>query len=155
MAAPKMLILYFSGSGNTEKMANMIAEGARPLSIEVTVGKAEKFDASLLPNFDALVLGSPTYFSNMAWQVKKIVDESIVHYKGGKLRGKVGGVFTSSGTARDGKDCVKMLEVALGFHHKMRVIEGIVRATGDSEKETENKCREYGKKLAEEMSKGA
>ncbi len=89
----------------------------------------------------------------MAWQVKKIIDESIVQYRGGKLKGKVAGVFTSAGTKKDGEDCLKTLEVALGYHHQMRVVEGIFRVDGESDQEVEKKCLEYGKKLAREIEK--
>ena len=153
MASKKVLILYYSGSGNTQRMANAIAETVRSSSTNVTVEDAKKFDASLLTNYDGVVVGSPTYFSNMAWQVKKIIDESIVHYRGGKLKGKVAGVFTSAGTKKDGKDCLKTLEVALGYHHEMRVVEGILRVDGESDQEVEKRCLEYGKKLAKEIEK--
>jgi NAD(P)H dehydrogenase (quinone) len=153
MLTKRMLVLYFSGSGSTEKMANLIAETVKLNGIDVILKKAEGFEVKALPEYDAIVLGSPTYFSNMAWPVKKIVDESIIHYRGGKLQGKVAGAFTSSGTARDGKDCLKMLEVALGFHHKMKVIEGIVSVASEGDEEMEKKCRDYGKRLAEEIKR--
>jgi multimeric flavodoxin WrbA len=89
----------------------------------------------------------------MAWQIKKMIDESIVHYGGGKLEGKVAGIFTSAGTMRDGRDCLKMLEAALGYHHGMKLVEGILRVDGESEKEVEKRCQEYGKKLVKEIGK--
>ena len=153
MSSKKVLILYYSGSGNTKKMAKAIAEAMKSSAMSVTVEDVGKFDISLLPNYDSIVLGSPTYFSNVAWQVKKVIDESIVHYGGGKLKGKVAGIFTSAGTSRDGKDCLKMLEVALGLHHGMKVVEGILRVDGESDKEIEKRCQEYGKRLAKEIEK--
>ena len=153
MASDKVLILYYSGSGNTQRMAKAIAEAMKPYAINVTVEDAGNFDISLLPNYDSVVLGSPTYFSNVAWQVKKVIDESIVHYGESKMKGKVAGIFTSAGTSRDGKDCLKMLEVALGFHHGMKVVEGVLRVDGESDKEVEKRCHEYGKKLAKEIEK--
>ena len=153
MASTKVLVLYYSGNGNTEKMAKAIAEAMKSSAINVTVEDAGKFDISSLPNYDSIVLGSPTYFSNVAWQVKKVIDESIVHYGGGKLKGKVAGIFTSAGTMRDGKDCLKMLQVALGFHHGMKVVEGILRVDGESNKEVEKRCQEYGRKLVKEIEK--
>jgi NAD(P)H dehydrogenase (quinone) len=153
MSSKKVLVLYYSGSGNTKKMAKAIAEAMKPSVMSLTVEDVGKFDISLLPNYDSIVLGSPTYFSNVAWQVKKVIDESIVHYGGGKLNGKVAGIFTSAGTSRDGKDCLKMLEVALGLHHKMKVVEGILRVDGESDKEIEKRCQEYGKRLAKEIEK--
>jgi NAD(P)H dehydrogenase (quinone) len=153
MSSKKALILYYSGSGNTKKMAKAIAEAMKSSTINVTVEDAGKFAVSSLPKYDAIVLGSPTYFSNAAWQVKKVIDESIVHYSGGKLKGKVAGIFTSAGTSRDGKDCLRMLEVALGFHHGMKVVESILRVDGESDQEVEKKCQEYGKKLVKEVEK--
>ena len=153
MSTKKVLILYYSGSGNTKKMAKAIAEAMKSSTINVTVEDAVKFDISLLPNYDSIVLGSPTYFSNVAWQVKKVIDESIVHYSARKLKRKVAGIFTSAGTSRDGKDCLKMLEVALGLHHGMKVVEGIVRVDGENDKEVEKRCQEYGKKLVKKIEK--
>jgi len=153
MASKKVLILYYSGSGNTKKMAKAIAEGMKSSGVEITLSEAGEFDVSSLPNYDGIVLGSPTYFSNVSWQVKKVIDESIVHYGGGKLKGKVAGIFTSAGTSRDGKDCLKMLELALGLHHKMKVVEGVLRVDGESDQEVKKRCLEYGKRLLKEIEK--
>jgi NAD(P)H dehydrogenase (quinone) len=153
MSSKKVLVLYYSGSGNTQRMAKAIAEAMRLSAMNVTVEDAGKFNISLIPNYDGIVLGSPTYFSNIAWQVKKVIDESIVYYGGKKLKRKVAGIFTSAGTMRDGKDCLKMLEIALGFHHGMKVVEGILRVDGESDKGVEKKCQEYGKKLVKEIEK--
>jgi NAD(P)H dehydrogenase (quinone) len=153
MSSKKVLMLYYSRSGNTKKMAKAIAEAVKSGAISVTVEDVGKFDISLLPNYDAIVLGSPTYFSNVAWQVKKVIDESIVHYGGRKLKGKVAGIFTSAGTSTNGKDCLKMLEVALGFHHGMKVVQGILRVDSESDQEVEKRCQEYGKRLVKEIEK--
>ena len=153
MSSKKVLILYYSGSGNTKKMAKAIAEAMKSSVINVAVEDVGKFDISSLPKYEAIVLGSPTYFSNVAWQIKKAIDESIVHYGSGKLKGKVAGIFTSAGTSRDGKDCLRMLEVALGFHHGMKVVQSLLRVDGENDKEVEKKCQEYGKKLLKEIEK--
>jgi NAD(P)H dehydrogenase (quinone) len=148
MSSKEVLILYYSGNGNTQRMAKGIAEGIRSSSTNVNVENVEKFDTALLPNYDAIVVGSPTYFSNMAWQVKKMIDESIVHYRHEKLKGKVAGVFSSAGTRHDGKECLETLEVALGHHHKMKMVQGILRVDGEGVEEVEKRCMEFGKELA-------
>jgi len=153
MSSNKVLVLYYSGSGNTQRMAKAIAETIQAGALTVTTEDVGQFDISLLPNYDGIVIGSPTYISNVAWQVKKVIDDSIVHYSGGKLKGKVAGLFTSAGTSRDGKDCLKMLEVAFGFHHGMKVVGGILRVDGEENKEVEKRCEEYGKKLLKEIGK--
>ena len=153
MSSKKVLILYYSKSGNAKKMAMAIAEPMKSSAMDVTVEDVGKFDISSLPNYDGIVLGSPTYFSNVAWQVKKAIDESVVHYGSSKLKGKVAGIFTSAGTSRDGQDCLRMLQVALGFHHGMKVVEGILRVDGESDKEVEKRCQEYGKRLVIEIER--
>src|SRR4030043_408042 len=107
MSSKKVLILYYSGSGNTQRMAKAIAEAMKSSAVNVTIEDVGKFDISLLPKYDSIVLGSPTYFSNVAWQVKKVIDESIVHYSGGKLKGEAAGVFTSAGGKGGGRDFVE------------------------------------------------
>jgi multimeric flavodoxin WrbA len=120
----------------------------------VKVERVDAIDLSLLPTYDAIAIGSPTYFSNVAWPVKKLIDESIIFYRSNQLKDKVAGVFTSSGTERDAQGCLKMLEIALGFHHGMKIVGGIVRAASDTDQETRTKCQEYGRKLAEAILKG-
>lgn len=152
MALTKVLILYYSGHGNTRKMAEAIAKSMNPNGVKVEIEEAMGFDISRLPNYDSIILGSPTYFSNVAWQVKKVIDESIVHYGRKRLKNKVAGIFTSAGSDKDGKDCLKMLRIALGYHHEMKVIGGLLRVDGEGEKEVEKRCDEYGKKILKALN---
>ncbi len=69
------------------------------------------------------------------------------------MKGKVAGIFTSAGSSREGKDCLKMLEVALRFHHGMKVVEGVLQMDGESNTEVEMRCQEYGKRLVKEIEK--
>ena len=150
--AKRLLIVYYSGTGNTERMAEEIGRGARRLGVEVEVKRVEECSLEDLVEADGIVVGSPTYFSNVAWQMKKIIDESVVLYRKRQLKGKVGGCFTSSGTRRDGENCLKMLEIAFGFHHGMRMLPGIVRASGDDEKKVSEMCQQYGAEIAKQLS---
>lgn len=148
-----MLILYYSETGNTERMANVIADVLRSSSVDVKLERVEKVELNLLPEYDGIALGSPTYFSNVAWQVKKLIDESIIFYSGKELKDKVAGIFTSAGTRNDAQDCLKMLEIALGFHHEMNLIPGIIRVDGESDEQVKRRCQEYGQKLVKELNK--
>jgi len=152
MSRPSLLVAYYTGGGNTERMAKAIAEGAEAGGVEATVKRVEECELGDLVKADGLALGSPTYFSNVAWQVKKLIDESIELYGGKQLKGKVGGVFTSSGTERDARDCLKMLEIAMGFHHQMSLVEpGLIGLSRQPEEETRAASQEYGRRLAEEL----
>lgn len=148
-----MLIVYYSGTGNTRKMAEEIGEGARSVGVNVEILRAEECNIEDLASADGVVIGSPTYFSNVAWQVKKLIDESISLYGGRRLKGKVGGCFTSSGTRRDGEECIRMIELAFGYHHGMKMIPGIIRASGDDEEKVSRICREYGEEIAKHILK--
>lgn len=55
----KIAVVYWSGTGNTETMAYSVAEGAKEKGANVTVFTADKFDASMLPSFDAVAFGCP------------------------------------------------------------------------------------------------
>lgn len=151
MAAERLLITYYTGKGNTKRMAEEIAKGAERLGVRVEVKRVEECSVNDLAEADGVVIGSPTYFSNVAWQVKKLIDESIILYGGHQLRGKVGGCFISSGTRREGKDCVRMLELAFGLHHRLKMVPGVIRASGDREEEVSKMCQQYGTEVAKQI----
>ncbi len=148
----QLLIVYFSADGYTRRMAEEISKGAGQAGVEVGLKTVEECRLDDLVKADEIVVGSPTYFSNVAWQIKKLIDESIVLYRKNRaLKGKVVGCFTSAGTRRDGKDCIRRLEVAFGFHHKMKLIPGITRASDDEEAEVTRMCRHYGEEVARQI----
>lgn len=152
LATKRLLVVYYTGTGNTKRMAEEIGKGAERLGVEVEVKSVGECGLSDLAEADGIVIGSPTYFSNVAWQVKKLIDESIALYrKEPQLRGKVGGCFTSSGTRRDGKDCIRMLKLTLGFHHRLKMVPGIIRSSGDREEEVSEMCQQYGMEIAKQI----
>lgn len=148
-----LLIIYYSERGNTKKMAEAIAGGAKQLGVEAEVKKVEECALNDLAEAGGIVIGSPTYFSNVAWQVKKLIDESIALYRKEQLRDKVGGSFTSAGTRRDAKECIRMLELTFGFHHKLKMVPGIIRTSGDGEQEVSDMCHQYGMEIARQILK--
>ena len=86
---PKILIIYFSKTGNTLKMAEMILENIiNEKHCEVEIKKAEDAKVEDLQEADGIIVGTPVYYGSMSWQIKKLFDESIkIH---GALDGKVG-----------------------------------------------------------------
>ena len=152
MAAKRLLIIYYTVAGNTKRMAEEIGKGAELIGVSVELKRVEECRLNDLVEADGIVIGSPTYFSNVAWQVKELIDESITLYRRGQLKDKVGGCFTSAGTRRDGRDCIRMLELAFGLHHRLKMIPGIIRASGDSEEEASRMCRQYGADVARRIT---
>ncbi|MCX9014237.1 MAG: NAD(P)H-dependent oxidoreductase [Candidatus Methanoperedens sp.] len=99
---PEILIVYYSRAGNTEKLANAIAEGVREGGANPTVKSAEDVDVNTLPDFDGIIAGSPVYFGSMAAELKKFFDESVVVRK--NLVNKVGAAFATSAHRTGGKE---------------------------------------------------
>lgn len=91
----RVLVLYYSKTGNTGKVAEAFADGLRREKVDVTVKRVEETRVDELLGYDGIAVGSPTYYGQMAGKIKEFLDASIkVH---GKLKGKVGAAFTSSG----------------------------------------------------------
>jgi len=98
----KAIVVYYSSSGNTAKMAQAIAQGIEKQGLEVALKKVEEVKAADLLKYDAIVMGSPTYYGTMAAQLKGLLDESVVFH--GKLDGKVGAAFSSSANIGGGNE---------------------------------------------------
>ncbi|MBE0518964.1 MAG: NAD(P)H-dependent oxidoreductase [Thermoplasmata archaeon] len=99
----KILVVYDSRTGNTEKMALAVAEGAKEVAdVKVTVKMVGKVRLNDLLDADGIILGSPTYYGGMSGKLKEFIDTSFkIH---GKLAGKAGGAFTSSGDTACGAE---------------------------------------------------
>lgn len=140
----KVLVLYYSSYGHIERMAEAVAEGAREAGAEVDIKRvpelvpqevAEKSGFKLdqpapvagvddLPNYDAIVIGTPTRFGNMAAQMKNFLDQTGSLWSQGKLIGKVGSVFTSTATQHGGQESTILSTHTVLLHQGM-VIAGL------------------------------
>jgi NAD(P)H dehydrogenase (quinone) len=138
----KVLVLYYSSYGHIETMAQAVAEGARAGGAQVdikrvaeivpeAVAKASHFKldqaaplASVdeLPNYDAIILGVPTRFGNMAAQMKNFLDQTGGLWATGKLVGKVGSVFASTATQHGGQESTILSTHTVLLHHGMVIV---------------------------------
>ncbi|MBN1858161.1 NAD(P)H-dependent oxidoreductase [Candidatus Bipolaricaulota bacterium] len=101
-----ILLIYHSGTGNTKAMAEAVAKGVRSVGVEVDLKPLEQASVDDLPNYDGIVIGTPTYFASMTAEVKRFIDDSIKYYT--KLQGKVGAAFASSGDLGGGAETAVM-----------------------------------------------
>lgn len=149
-----VLIVYDSKTGNTEKMASLIAEGVKKCgSIDVVVKKVDKTTNEDLLKADGIIVGSPTFYGLMSGRIKTLFDDSIgIH---GKLEGKVGAAFTSSGGVASGAETtiISILEAML--IHGM-IVQGRARSqhygaavVGKPKEREEERCREFGNSVAD------
>jgi NAD(P)H dehydrogenase (quinone) len=139
----KVLVLYYSMYGHIETMAKAVAEGASSVEgIEVTIKRvpdlipedvARKAGAKLdqaapiatvdeLPNYDAIIFGTPTRFGNMCAQMRNFLDRTGGLWAAGKLIGKVGSVFTSTGTQHGGQETTITSFHTTLLHHGMIIV---------------------------------
>jgi flavorubredoxin len=141
----KILVLYYSRTGNTEKMANAIAEGAKSAG-NVEVELNYYIDAEELDKFDAILVGAPTYHHGMPVDVKKLFEDVAV--KGISLKGKVGAAFGSYGWSGEAPKFV--LEI-MKNKFEMRVIDPPLLAKYAPDQNTLNMCRNLGKNVSESL----
>jgi len=140
--AAKVLVLYYSSYGHIETMAQAVAEGARSAGAEVSIkrvaemvpeaiAKASHFKLDQaapiatvdeLPDYDAIIIGVPTRFGNMAAQMKHFLDQTGPLWFGGKLVGKVGSVFVSTATQHGGQESTILSTHTVLLHHGMVVV---------------------------------
>ena len=98
----KVLVVYYSRSGNTKKMAELVAQGARDAGAAVDLKSVKEVGADDLLKYDGIVAGSPTYYGLMSCEMKEMFDKSVKHH--GKLDGKVGGAFSSAANIGGGNE---------------------------------------------------
>ncbi len=99
---PKILVIYHSRTGNTEKMAELIREGIESEEVEAVCQKAADTEPGELLDYDGVIIGSPTYYGTMAWEVKKLLDGSVSFHGG--LQGKIAGAFATSANLGGGNE---------------------------------------------------
>ncbi len=98
----KAIVLYYSRSGNTKEMAETIAKAMNAAGLSTECKPVDKVHPDDLPGYDAIVIGSPCYYGQMAGPVKQLIDDLVGRH--GQLNGKVGGAFTSSANLGGGSE---------------------------------------------------
>ena len=138
----KVLVLYYSSYGHIETMAQAVAEGARSAGAEVTIKRVPelmpeaaakaahyKLDQAApvatvdeLVDYDAIILGVPTRFGNMAAQMKNFLDQTGGLWFAGKLVGKIGSVFASTATQHGGQESTILSTHTVLLHQGMIIV---------------------------------
>lgn len=139
---PKILVLYYSSYGHVETMAQAVAEGVRDGGSDVAIkrvpelvpnGVATRSGYRLdqaapiatideLPDYDAIIIGTPTRFGNMASQMKNFLDQTGRLWFEDKLVGKLGSVFTSTGSQHGGQESTILATHVVMLHLGMVLV---------------------------------
>lgn len=140
----KVLVLYYSSYGHIRQMAEAEADGARSVpGVEVDIRRVpETVPAEIraqagfieddmpeakvadLPDYDAIIVGTPTRFGNMAAQMKQFFDMAGGLWARNALVGKVGAVFTSTGSQHGGHEAA-VLSTQLPMMHFGMLVTGL------------------------------
>jgi NAD(P)H dehydrogenase (quinone) len=124
----KVLVTYHSLSGNTERMAEAVADGARSIQgTEVLLKRVGQVTADDLFSSDAVIVGSPVYWSNMSGEVKTFFDNW--QFKFGvfpefKMKNKIGAAFATGGQVSGGKEMTMLTVLAAMLGNQMIVVSG-------------------------------
>jgi NAD(P)H dehydrogenase (quinone) len=142
----KVLVAYYSKSGNTKQMAELVAEGARAAGAEAELVRADEADFGNLGSYDGFALGTPDYFTYMAGQLKIFFDEALAHKQ--TILNRPAVCFVSHGGGGGAIESVERLAKSIGL--KQAADSAVVKGapTGDAADE----CRALGRELAEAVN---
>ncbi len=144
----KVAVIYYSKSGNTRKMAQLVAEGCRQVAgTEVAMMELPELDMEVVLAADGYCLGSPDYFSYMAGHMKTFFDDALA-YKG-ELSGRPYVAFGTHGGGAKVLGSLERLSQAIGLK---QVRPGMMCANAPGPGDTDS-VRRLGHTLAEAASK--
>ena len=156
-----VLIAYHSKGGHTAQLARAVEDGAKKAGAEVKTKNVSDVTCAELRDADALVVGSPVYWSNMAGEVKSFFDrwtnECQVLPPAFPMRDKVGAAFVTGGEVSSGKEIALMTMLAAMLGNRMIVVSegqalGATATTGDGKQPlAEGELRE-GRALGERVA---
>lgn len=106
-AAQKILVVYYSESGNTERMAEAVADGARSVDgTHITLMTTEDVHTDDLLAADAIIVGSPVYNANVSPEISAFI--ASWPFEGQPLKNKIGAAFVTAGGISAGEEIVQM-----------------------------------------------
>ncbi len=143
----EILVVYFSRTGNTEKMADSVAEGVKEEGAGVVVKKAEPVEMDDLVAADAIAFGSATSWGYMGGRLKDVFETMLVQARD-KFNGKPFAVFISAGSIESGKKAAESIEYLAKYFNMRSVAKGVV-SQGNPAGMDKEACKELGKKLAQ------
>ena len=128
----KVAVVFHSGYGHTQRVAEFVAEGAQADLIAIDAnGDIGESDWDVLDAADAIIFGSPTYMGMVSWQFKKFADVSSKRWFAGAWRDKLAGGFTISGSPSGDKLSTLQAMMTLAMQHGMVWVGQPERPNGD------------------------
>jgi len=153
----KAIVIYYSRTGNTKEMAEIIAKSMNEADLQTECKSVSDVRAQKLLDYDAIVVGSPTYYGHMAGPIKQLIDDTVEFH--GKLDGKIGAAFSSSANIAGGNETT-----ILGIIEAMLIAGCIVQgdpqgdhygpvSIGKPDERVRRQCIRRGQRIAELIKK--
>ncbi|MCM8791700.1 MAG: flavodoxin domain-containing protein [Candidatus Omnitrophica bacterium] len=149
----KAIVIYYSQTGNTKKMAEFIYEAIEREGVSVDLKKVEDTKVEDLLKYDAILIGSPTYYGDMASPIKKFLDDSVKFH--GSLDGKVGAAFSSAANIGGGNETTVLNILKAMLIHGM-IIQGDPKGShygpvsiDTADERVKKQCLRLGKRVAD------
>jgi len=153
----KVIIIYYSRTGNTKSMAELIEKEINEQGVDVDCKPVDQVKIEELVSYDGIIIGSPTYYGSMAGEIKILLDKSVKLH--GKLTGKLGGAFTSSANIGGGNETT-ILDILKAFLIHGMVIQGDYRgdhygpvAIGKLDSRSSSQCRNFSSNYCRLLNK--
>ena len=144
----KVLIVYVTRTGQTQSIAEYVAEGIRFTGCEATMVNATQIkEPDALDGYDAYVFGSPTYHGDMAQGMKNFL---FIASKA-NLEGKVGGAFGAFGWS--GEACDRIYDTMQNIF-KMDMVGAPLRLKSASLQGGMQMAQDYGRELGKKTGSG-
>ena len=124
----QVLVLYYSKSGNTKKLAEIVAGGVESTGVKAVLKSTQEVTKDDFLNSNGVVAGSPVYFGVMAADLKRIFDEFVGTRK--KMEDKVGAAFATGGHHSGGKETTIFSILQCMLIYGMIVVGDPMSATG-------------------------
>jgi NAD(P)H dehydrogenase (quinone) len=150
-----VLVLYYSRSGNTKKLAEAIVQGVGEVEgVDCLLRSTAEVTREEFEESTGVIVGSPVYFGGMAAPLKDLLDRFVGSRK--KMEDKVGAAFATAGDATGGKETTMLSILHALLIYGMIVVGDPLDATGhygtacvgEPDEKTVENAKKLGKRVA-------
>ena len=151
----QVLVMYYSSTGNTEKLAREIAKGVGEVKdVKCVLKSASQVTKDDFLQSDGIIAGSPVYFGTMASELKEIFDKFVGIRS--QMADKIGAAFATSGDPSGGKETTIISIIQVFLIYGMIVVGDPLDATGHygisctgaPDRQTASNAQKLGKRVA-------
>jgi len=151
---PQILVIHTTLRGNTGKLVQPVQEGIESEGVEARALPVEQVTMADMTAADGIIIGSPTRFGGVDWQIKRLFDVIAVEGYPGPLDGKVGGAFSAGSRAGSGAELTLLNALHILLNHGL-IVQGDPFgphygpvALGEPTEQVLSSCRSWGVRWA-------